>query len=264
MPRRRLIPRNPGKAILDAAGLTLGRVPTPSRIAASHPDLAGEHEFIAFAERVWPCTMTSIDRLWALYESVRYVAGSGIDGAVVECGVWRGGSSMLSALTLQALGSADRDLYLYDTFEGMSDPTAHDAGRDEPDLVEEWDRFKGDTAHPVFAHASLDDVRANMASTAYPQDRMHFVQGKVEDTIPATLPGPIALLRLDTDWYESTRHELEHLYPLLAPGGVLLIDDYGYWQGARRAVDEWLATLPSPLLLTRVDDTARLALKPFA
>ncbi|MBJ7329694.1 MAG: class I SAM-dependent methyltransferase [Solirubrobacteraceae bacterium] len=264
MPRRRLIPRNPGKAVLDAVGLTVGRVPSPERIATTHPDLGGDEQFVRITERVWPYTMTSIERLWALYEAVRYVRGSGIEGAFVECGVWRGGSSMLSALTLQAESAADRELYLYDTFEGMSDPTEHDAGRHEPDLADEWDRFKGDTAHPVFAHASLDDVRANMAATGYDADRIHYVQGKVEDTIPATLPGSIALLRLDTDWYESTKHELEHLYPLLAPGGVLIIDDYGYWAGARRAVDEWLETLPSPLLLTRVDDTARLALKPFA
>ncbi len=264
MSRRRLIPRNPGKAILDRAGLMLTRHPAPSRIAASHPDLAEEREFVARAERVWPYTMTSIERLWALYDAVRHVSRNSVPGAFVECGVWRGGSSMLTALTLQALGDDDRELWLYDTFEGMTDPGEHDAGRHEPDLVADWDHFKGNTSHPVFAHATLQDVQANMRSTGYATERVRYVEGKVEDTIPGELPASIALLRLDTDWYDSTKHELEHLYPLLAPGGVLIIDDYGYWAGARRAVDEWLAGQDAPPMLVRVDDTARLAFKPFA
>lgn len=263
MSRRRLIPRNPGKAVLDRVGLSLSRHPAPSRIAASHPDLADEHEFVALAERIWPYTMTSIERLWALHDAVRHVSRNSLPGAFVECGVWRGGSSMLTALTLQALTDADRELWLYDTFEGMADPGEHDAGRHEPDLVADWDHFKGNTSHPVFAHATLQDVQANMRSTGYAAERIRYVEGKVEDTIPAELPASIALLRLDTDWYDSTRHELEHLYPLLVPGGVLIIDDYGYWAGARRAVDEWLAAQDAPPMLVRVDDTARLAFKPL-
>ena len=86
-----------------------------------------------------------------------------------------------------------------------------------------------------------------MASTGYPPDRVRYVKGPVERTIPDRLPGgPIALLRLDTDWYESTRHELLHLFPLLSPGGVLIIDDYGHWSGARKAVDEYLGGLAVP------------------
>ncbi len=100
-----------------------------------------------------------------------------------------------------------------------------------------------------------------MASTGYPEERLHFVKGKVEETIPGDLPGKIALLRLDTDWYESTRHELEHLWPLLVPGGVLIIDDYGHWAGARRAVDEFFADRVDAPLLNRVDYTARVGVK---
>jgi O-methyltransferase len=96
----------------------------------------------------------------------------------------------------------------------------------------------------------------------YPEEQIHFVEGPVEETVPGSAPAELALLRLDTDWYESTKHELEHLYPRLARGGVLILDDYGYWQGARRAVDEYLAGLDSPLLLNRIDHTARIALKP--
>ena len=96
-----------------------------------------------------------------------------------------------------------------------------------------------DQSHPVWANAGLEDVRQGMSETGYPEERVHFVQGMVEDTIPNHAPDRIAVLRLDTDWYASTRHELEHLYPRLVPGGVLLLDDYGYWEGSRRATEEY-------------------------
>jgi predicted O-methyltransferase YrrM len=108
---------------------------------------------------------------------------------------------------------------------------------------------------------SESGVRETVARAGYPAERIHFVKGAVEETIPRTLPGPLALLRLDTDWYQSTRHELVHLYPLLAPGGVLIVDDYGHWQGAARAVDEYFAAHPPGPLLTRIDYTGRLAVK---
>ena len=113
----------------------------------------------------------------------------------------------------------------------------------------------------LWAYAGLEEVRRNVLSTGYPEDRIAFIQGKVEDTIPGTIPEKIALLRLDTDWYESTRHELTHLYPLLSSSGILIIDDYGHWQGARRAVDEYLGAMPAPTYLHRIDYTGRLALK---
>ena len=99
------------------------------------------------------------------------------------------------------------------------------------------------------------------APLSFSNERIHFVEGKVEDTIPATLPKRVALLRLDTDWYESTRHELCHLYPLLSRHGILVIDDYGHWQGARQAVDEYFAAQGQPVYLHRVDYTARLVVK---
>jgi hypothetical protein len=101
-------------------------------------------------------------------------------------------------------------------------------------------------------------------STGYPADRLHLVQGKVEDTLPGAAPARIALLRLDTDWYESTRHELVHLYPRLVPNGVLIIDDYGDWVGAKEAVDEYFAAQPFQPFLSRMDHTGRLAIKPAA
>lgn len=203
--------------------------------------------------------MTSPERMFALYEAVRYVSRAGIPGDIVECGVWRGGSSMLAALTCLELGDV-RSLWLYDTFEGMTAPGAQDVKwSGEPAETELAADAREPGAFNTWAYATLDDVRANMAGTGYPEDRIRYVAGKVEDTIPAQLPESIALLRLDTDWYESTRHELAHLWPLLAPDGVLIIDDYGHWQGARQAVDEFFAD--TPVLLHRIDYTGRMLIK---
>jgi hypothetical protein len=114
----------------------------------------------------------------------------------------------------------------------------------------------------IWGIAPLESVRTNVESTDYPVECVRYIQGRVEDTIPLEAPDQIALLRLDTDWYESARHELVHLYPRLVPGGVLVIDDYGHWQGARKAVDEYLAEHGIRVLLCRMDYTGRIALKP--
>lgn len=215
--------------------------------------------FHRLRQRCAPFTMTSPERMFALYEAVRYVSRAGIPGDIVECGVWRGGSSMLAALTCLELGDV-RSLWLYDTFEGMTAPGAQDVKwSGEPAETELAADAREPGAFNTWAYATLDDVRANMAGTGYPEDRIRYVAGKVEDTIPAQLPESIALLRLDTDWYESTRHELAHLWPLLAPDGVLIIDDYGHWQGARQAVDEFFAD--TPVLLHRIDYTGRMLIK---
>ncbi len=104
-------------------------------------------------------------------------------------------------------------------------------------------------------------MKAGFETVPYPAERVHFVPGKVEDTVPQKAPESIALLRLDTDWYSSTRHELEHLYPRLVSGGVLILDDYGWWQGARQATDEWLRDNGFQLALWRAG-TGRVAIKP--
>jgi O-methyltransferase len=215
----------------------------------------------AIVSQVDAFTMTSLERRASLLGAVDHVVRHGVPGDIVECGVWRGGSMMLVALVLMARGDTSRDLYLFDTFEGMSAPTGAD--RTPNGEAAEAQLLRADKAHPLWAVAGIDDVRANLAATGYPAHKVHFVKGKVEDTIPsaAPLPACIALLRLDTDWYESTRHELKHLYPLLTRHGVLVIDDYGHWQGARQAVDEYFADAAEPVFLHRVDYTARLLVK---
>jgi O-methyltransferase len=211
-------------------------------------------------ERVIPFTMTSHERIAALCNAVEYLVRCDIHGDIVECGVWRGGSMMAAALTLLYLGRADRDLYLFDTFAGMTPATASDRrtldGIDGAALVETWTREGS-----MWAPSPAEEVRRNLAATGYPAPHLHLVEGRVEDTLPAGAPPRIGLLRLDTDWYESTRQELIHLYPRLAPGGVLIIDDYGYWAGARQAVDEYIAEQQLPILLNNIDGDGRIAVK---
>ncbi|NGO43931.1 TylF/MycF/NovP-related O-methyltransferase [Streptomyces ureilyticus] len=208
---------------------------------------------------VSPYTMTSPERLNALILATRHVSRHSIAGDIVECGVWRGGSMQAAARTLLGLHDTERHLYLFDTFEGMPAPTDKDLRRDgEPaaDLLARQDRSR-----PIWAVATLEDVKEGFDGIPYPGDRVHFVQGLVEDTIPAEAPERISILRLDTDWYASTRHELEYLYPRLVSGGVLLIDDYGWWQGSKAAVDEFLEKTGARLLLLRMDE-GRIAVKP--
>lgn len=220
-----------------------------------------EPQFIEIWNRCRPFTMTSVERGYALYKALEYVVRNEIEGDVVECGVWRGGSSMLCAYTLLELGDTARTIYLYDTFAGMSEPTVRDVTIGEQSAVERWTRAQKDS-YNEWCYAGLDEVKANLDGTGYPAARLRFIQGKVEETIPSVIAPSIAILRLDTDWYESTLHELMHLYPRLSPRGVLIVDDYGHWKGAREAVDRYIADQQLSLLLNRVDYTGRVALKP--
>lgn len=224
------------------------------------PDFDAQASEIIRAVRAY--TMTSPERLFSLIQAVRYISSARIAGSIVECGVWRGGSMMAAALTLLERGDTARELYLFDTFEGMSPPGSRDVSHDGKAASELLAAPRSTAADSAWCYATLPDVQAGLASTRYPAERVHFILGKVEDTLPRQAPGSIALLRLDTDWYESTRHELEHLYPLLVPGGVLIIDDYGHWAGCRQAVDEYFGARNIPLLLHRVDYTGRIAVKP--
>jgi O-methyltransferase len=230
--------------------------PKPEKFPKDYDD-----ELAGIIRAVRPYTMTGPDKLHALISAVRYVARHRIPGDIVECGVWRGGSMHAVARTLDLSGDHTRDLYLYDTFEGMTEPTDKDLrfdGKSAAVQLATQDREKS----MVWAYASLEDVTEGFADVPYPSERIHFVKGPVEETIPGTLPEQIAILRLDTDWYESTAHELKHMYDRLVPGGVLMLDDYGWWQGSRLATDEFLERTGEKLLLLRMG-SGRVAVKPF-
>ena len=115
-----------------------------------------------------------------------------------------------------------------------------------------------------WALAPLNEVTANMQDTGYVRENLVFVQGKVEETMPKVLPGRISLLRLDTDWYESTYHELVHLFPLLSPRGVIILDDYGHFRGAKEAVDKYFEENNVKILLNRIDYTGRIGVKHYS
>lgn len=241
-------------------------MPAPDPEPATNDELQSlSPEDRRIVETALPFTMTGIARLQSVIDAVRYCAGRELPGAFAECGVWRGGSVLAMILTLQELGIDDRDIYLFDTFEGMTAPTAYDSSSRGPHALEVWELAQRTNTVPwaeVFGPDVFDpaSVRETLVATGYPPQRLHLVPGPVEETLPARAPEELALLRLDTDWYESTRHELEHLYPRLVDSGVLIIDDYGHWEGARRAVDEYFASI-RPLLLNRIDYTGRIAVK---
>jgi hypothetical protein len=220
-----------------------------------------DNRLAALVKRVRRDTLTSAERIAAVSDATGYLVDAGVEGAIVECGVWRGGSMMAVALTLLERGIDDRDLYLFDTFSGMTEPTAEDTSSpyDGYSPHRRWRRHRA--LGREWAGVPSDVVRERVESTGYPPERIHLVEGMVEDTLPERAPERIALLRLDTDWYASTKHELVELYPRLASGGVLIVDDYGHYEGARRAVDEYFGERGEALLLSRIDYTGRMAVK---
>lgn len=210
--------------------------------------------------KVKPYTMTSLERVIALSDSIHYISQNKIDGDFVECGVWKGGSIMAMILTLQKLCDENRKIWLYDTFEGMTAPKQEDKkfdGTSASELLNE-DRERKTN---VWAVSHLEDVINNISSLSYPENQLKYVKGPVDETLNMEIPDKISLLRLDTDWYESTKIELEILFPKLVKGGVLIIDDYGHWKGCKLAVDEYFARIISPIFLHRIDYTGRILIK---
>ena len=222
-----------------------------------------DKEYLPIINSVKNYTLTSPERMIALINSIQYVVKNQIPGDIVECGVWKGGSMMLAAKILLALNKTDYDLYLFDTFEGTTKPSKYDLDYLGNPMLEIWNKeFEGKKKLPSSAdYVSLDKVKKNLFSTGYPKEKLHFIQGNVMDTIPKNAPEKISVLRLDTDWYESTKHELIHLFPRLASGGILIIDDYGHFQGSKKAVDEYFEENKISSFLFRIDYTGRLFVK---
>jgi O-methyltransferase len=223
------------------------------------------HDFTASEKliytRVCGVAIASPELVVGLVRAAEYVLRAKVPGAFVECGVFRGGSTMAVMLALLERGVIDRDLFLYDTFAGFPLPDEIDLYYDGRSAIEEWHEKKRSESQSGWLVSTLEETRTNVLSTGYPIERMTFVEGMVEDTIPKVAPEQIAFLRLDTDFYASTRHELIHFYDRIAPGGVLIIDDYGAFQGARKAVDEFFERFERPPLLHRIDSNVRIMIK---
>lgn len=189
-------------------------------------------------------TMTDHLAVAGLVEALDYLDRNGISGSVVEFGVWRGGSAMAAALRLKNL-EIERQLFLFDTFEGMTSPGKEDIRARDYAAAE-------DVFDSVRCVASIEDVTRNLTLTEFPLNQIFFNRGPVEETVPDGLPPEIALARLDTDWYQSTLHELRHTWDRIPSGGVLIIDDYHYWKGSRQAVDEFFSERGINILLSRI------------
>lgn len=206
------------------------------------------------------CTMTSKERVANIEASTRYICDHAIEGDFVECGVAGGGGVMAMALTLLDIGAADRRLWLYDTYEGMPEPTEHDIGRHGTAAIGKYNRLRtGDISGWI--NIPLETVKRNLARTRYPDELLRFVQGKVEETLPREAPDKVALLRLDTDWYESTKAEMDVLFSRLADAGVIIIDDYYRWQGSRKAVDDYIGKHGVRIFWSRIDDHSVVGVK---
>ena len=207
-------------------------------------------------------TMTSSERLWSLLNAVRYVVHESVPGDFVECGVWRGGSVMAMAGELTHLGVTDKRIWLYDTFAGMTEPTAEDVeavtGVTAARMLTETPVGDGNN---VWCVAGRADVEANVRSTGYPFENFTIVEGDVAQTLHVASPPRVSLLRLDTDWYESTKVSLEVLYPRLVVGGVCILDDYGHWEGARKAVDEFFSERGHRPYMHPIDFSGRVFIK---
>lgn len=248
--------------IVDRAARRMGL--QVSRISSSQMRLPVEAttDDAALIASLKPFTMTSAERLWSLLNAVRYVVNEDIPGDFAECGVWRGGSVMAMAKELGRLNIADRKIWLYDTFAGMTAPTTNDVeagtGVTASDMLSSTEVGDGNN---VWCVAGRADVEANVRSTGYPFENFTFVEGDVAVTLQNSVPDQISLLRLDTDWYESTRIGLEVMYPRLAVGGVCILDDYGHWQGARKAVDEYFDALGHRPYMHPIDYSGRVFIK---
>ncbi len=202
-------------------------------------------------------SMASWERLYANINSIKYLVDSQIEGSVVECGVWRGGSMLTMLETLRQCSEINREIYLYDTFTGMSAPSIEDGNF----AHEKFKELQTGEEKSNWCCADLNDVKSTINLCDYPKEKIHFVKGKIENTVPRTIPDKISLLRLDMDWHDPTFHALTHLYPRVQHGGVIILDDYGHWDGCKKAVDCFLKENNINILLNRIDYTGRIAIK---
>lgn len=239
-------------------------IPSTESQSRNYADFDTFHKEIV--DEVRPFTMTSPERIYSLIEATRYIVEQNVPGSFVECGVWKGGSVMAMVKTCLFLNDNGRDFYLFDSFEGMPKPGKEDIGYNGVAAEEIYlDKLSkaGDNSGWCLAYES--EVLSNLIATGYDKQRFKIISGKVERTLIEVnaLPEKISLLRLDTDWYNSTKLEWEVLYPRVVPGGFVIIDDYGHWKGARRATDEFLSKLDPKPFLFRIDYTARMMQKPY-
>jgi O-methyltransferase len=213
----------------------------------------------AIIDNARPYTMVSPENLLAVIQNIQYICKNNIEGDIIECGVWKGGCMMAAAMTLKQLNSTYKKIYLYDTFSIFPEPGPEDISHEGIPGKVMLEKLA--PADKQWRAPGMDEVRTNLLRSGYPIENLNFVPGLVEETIPANMPKKVSFLRLDTDWYASTLHELSWLYPRLTFNGVLIIDDYGYWKGSKKAVDEYFEKNKIQPLLKKIDFSARIMYK---
>jgi hypothetical protein len=205
-------------------------------------------EFSQLHAAVRTSTECGTTRLRSLYDAVRHVVSNGIEGDIVECGTARGGSAALMGLTLKSLGDP-RKMWLFDTFEGLPPPSSEDPDSEIAELY--VGGFRG-------GYDEVQDLLGRLDIL----EGVQMVRGLFQDTLPTAEVGAISVLHLDGDWYDSVLVCLEQLYDRVSPGGIIQFDDYGHWEGARKAVDQFLERRSIQVPLQRIDYTGRLIVKP--
>jgi hypothetical protein len=178
---------------------------------------------------------------------LEHIRINNIEGDFVECGVWKGGNILGIMEYLNFHRMTNRNVWLYDTFQGMTQPEDID--------VDLYERKASNILQEVMCYANVEDVKKTLSISNFPKENVKYVVGDVSETLDFNynLPEKISLLRLDTDWYKSTLKELSVLYPKLNKNGVLIVDDYGHWKGSKTAVDEYFKN--ENIIIEKIDYT---------
>ena len=191
-----------------------------------------------WSRKEYHMTQLNYERLICNINSIEHIITNNIDGDIVEIGVWRGGSMLAMLLSLEELNSTDRKIHLYDTFDGMTEPTEYDVMHGVSALDFTKAHYNTNDIS-VMCKVTIDEVKNNIQTNCnYPKELINYHKGDILKT--DFFPDKISVLRLDTDWYESTKFELDNFYDRVSIGGIVIIDDYGCWDGARKAVHEFL------------------------
>ena len=220
----------------------------PTRRRENFPEI-DDPLFWELYERCAAFSMVHIPGFFNVYQTVRYIERQRLPGDFVECGCYLGGIGAFVALLCRRIG-LERRIVLFDTYEGFP------VGQEDA-LVGHKGTILGHSYGNILAH-----VKDNIEHVAPANGMVSYVEGDVAQTIPTSDVTAISMLRLDTDFYVSTKVELDHFYPKLVPRGVLIIDDYGTYQGSRRATEEFVANLEMPPLLNRIDMSVWAGIKP--
>jgi len=198
------------------------------------------------------------------FNFVDYILGHGIDGDFVECGVQSG---KIEKIWIERLNKFNefRDIYMYDTFTGLTEPTEKDVGYNNnfstsDEVLNEWKKYNKRSSEGLvntWCYCPLEQVMIDLYLTGYPSEKLHFIKGDVMDTLKdkSKIPEKIAILRLDTDWYKSSKYELEQMFDNVVIGGIIIFDDYFYWRGQKDATDEFFKNTKYKGSITRVSDS---------